>query len=147
MILWIMALLILYGNNANYVKESLSAQRATVGAYQCIRFTQLCFFLLYSVSSHHHRTQNRIYAGLTFMALLVWIPIHLESVSDGAKIAVAVVAIVCEQFAYMMGFSPIIAKMMGLEFTTAVDIGHEDDRYTAFTIIVLGEFTYSILVG
>lgn len=28
-----------------------------------------------------------------------------------------------------------------------MDIAHEDDRYTAFTIIVLGEFTYAILVG
>lgn len=33
-----------------------------------------------------------------------------------------------------------------LPYTTAVDIEHESDRYTAFTIIVLGEFTYAILV-
>lgn len=146
-ILWIMALLILYGNNANFVRESLNAQRVTVAAYQCIRFTQLSFFLLYSVASHHHRTQNRVYAGLTFLGLLVWVPIHFEGVSDGAKVGVAFAAIVWEELAYVLGFSPIVAKMMNLEFTTAVDIEHEDDRYTAFTIIVLGEFTYSILVG
>ena len=142
-----MALLILYGNNANYVKEDIWAQRATVGAYQCIRLTQLSFFLMYSVASHHHRTQNRIYAGLTFMAVLIWIPMHFESVSDSSKIAVAVVAIIWEELAYVVGFSPIVAKRLDLEFTTAVDIGHEEDRYTAFTIIVLGEFTYAILVG
>lgn len=28
-----------------------------------------------------------------------------------------------------------------------MDIDHENDRYTAFTILVLGEFTYAILVG
>ena len=33
-----------------------------------------------------------------------------------------------------------------MEFTTAVDIDHENDRYAAFTILVLGEFTYAILV-
>ena len=36
---------------------------------------------------------------------------------------------------------------MDLEYSTALDINHENDRYTAFTIIVLGEFTYYILVG
>ena len=142
-----MALLVLYGNNANEVGSELQAQRATVAAYQCIRFTQLCFFFLYSVASHHHRTQNRIYAALTLIAVCLWIPIYFEGVSNHAKIGVAVVAILWEQFAYLAGFSPACAKMLGLEYTTAVDIDHETDRYTAFTIIVLGEFTYNILVG
>lgn len=146
-ILWIMALLILYGNNANEVGNDIHALRATVGAYNCIRFTQLSFFFLYSVASHHHRTQNRIYAGLTFLGLCLWIPLYFESVSHRAKIAVAVVAILWEETAYILGFSPFVSNMLKLEFTTAVDIGHEDDRYTAFTIIVLGEFTYAILVG
>lgn len=146
-ILWVMALLVLYGNNANEVRESLEAQRATVAAYQCIRFTQLCFFLLYSIAGHHHRIQNRIYAGFTFVAVCLWIPIYFEDISNRAKIAVAVVAIFFEQFAYLAGFSPVCARIFNLEFTTAVDIDHENDRYTAFTIIVLGEFTYYILVG
>ena len=34
-----------------------------------------------------------------------------------------------------------------MNVSTALDIDHENDRYTAFTIIVLGEFTYAILVG
>lgn len=46
-----------------------------------------------------------------------------------------------------MTFGPWIAKWLHLEFTTAVDIDHENDRHTAFTILVLGEFTYAILVG
>ena len=37
--------------------------------------------------------------------------------------------------------------MLGLKYSTALDIDHENDRYTAFTIIVLGEFTYAILFG
>ena len=142
-----MALLVLYGNNANYVGDSLAAQRATVGAYMAIRFTQLSFFLMYSVASHHHRLQNRIYAGLTLLGQFVWIPIFFEGVSNRAKIGVAVVAIAWEEISYVAGFSPWLAKMFKLEFTTAVDIAHEEDRYTAFTIIVLGEFTYNILVG
>lgn len=146
-ILWVMALLVLYGNNANYVGESIKSQRITVASYQVIRFTQLSFFLMYSVASHHHRWQNRIYAGLTFIGLLLWVPIYFESVSNRAKIAVAVVAILWEEASYILGFSPFVANLLKLDFTTAVDIAHEDDRYTAFTIIVLGEFTYGILFG
>lgn len=146
-ILWIMALLILYGNNANYVGEHLWAQRATVGAYMAIRFTQISFFLMYSVASHHHRIQNRTYACLTLVGMSLWVPIYFEGVSDRAKIAVAAVAIVWEEMSYIIGFAPIITKILGLEYTTAVDIGHENDRYTAFTIIVLGEFLYVIIVG
>ena len=104
-----MALLVLYGNNANYVGESISAQRATVGAYQVIRFTQVSYFMIYSIAGHHHRAQNRAYAGLTFVGLLIWIPIYFESVSDRAKIAVAVVAIAWEEFSYIIGFSPWLA--------------------------------------
>lgn len=113
-----MALLILYGNNANEVGESLEAQRATLGAYQAIRVTQSCFFLMYSVAGHHHRSQNRIYAGMTLIAQCIWIPIYFEDVSDHAKIGVAVTAIVWEQLSYLVGFSPIIAKFLNLEFTT-----------------------------
>ena len=142
-----MALLILYGNNANFVGEDLWAQRITVAAYQCIRLTQIAFFFMYSLASHHHRIQNRIYAGMTFIGLLIWIPIYFEDVSDKAKIAVAAVAIFWEEFSYVIGFTPLIPKKFGLEYTTAVDIGHENDRYTAFTIIVLGEFTYVVVVG
>ena len=142
-----MALLVLYGNNANYVAEDIHALRITVAAYQCIRFTQLSFFLMYSFASHHHSLQNRIYAGLTALGLLLWVPLYFEGVSHHAKIAVAFVAIVWEEVAYVVGFSPFITNILGLEFTTAVDIGHEDDRYTAFTIVVLGEFTYAILAG
>ena len=34
-----------------------------------------------------------------------------------------------------------------MSYSTALDIDHENDRYTAFTIIVLGEYTYAILFG
>lgn len=121
-----MTLLILYGNNANYVGESIEAQRATLGAYQTIRFTQLCFFLMYSIAGHHHRSQNRIYAGMTFIAQLIWIPVYFESVSNTAKIGVAVAAIVFEQLSYLVGFSPLIAKFLNLEFTT---VGHISLRF------------------
>jgi low temperature requirement protein LtrA len=108
---------------------------------------KLSSFLMYSFASHHHRLQNRIYAGLTFIGLFIWVPLYFEDVSDHAKIGVAFAALIWEEIAYLVGFSPVVTNILRLEYTTAVDIDHEVDRYTAFTIIVLGEFTYAILAG
>ena len=82
------------------------------------------------------------------MSFGIWVPLFLdeEHVSNPVKIAVAVLAIVYEEVVYVLTFGPWFAKWMKLEYTTAVDIEHENDRYTAFTIIVLGEFTYAVLV-
>ncbi|KAK5048173.1 hypothetical protein LTR84_005843 [Exophiala bonariae] len=52
-----------------------------------------------------------------------------------------------EEISYVITFGPWVARWLNLDFSTAVDIDHENDRYTAFTILVLGEFTYAILVG
>lgn len=84
---------------------------------------------------------------MTFIGMFIWIPIYFEEVSETSKIAVACVALFWEELSYIVGFTPLIPKKLGLEYTTAVDIHHENDRYTAFTIIVLGEFTYVVVVG
>ena len=44
-----MALLVLYGNNANFVGESLDSLRITVATYMVIRFSQAMFFVYYSI--------------------------------------------------------------------------------------------------
>lgn len=97
-ILWIMALLIVYGNNANSVAEDIGALRATVGSYIVIRFTQMSYYFYYNLSSHFHRLQNRTYVGMICIGLCLWIPLFFdeETVSNRAKIAVAVTAIVFE---------------------------------------------------
>lgn len=52
-----------------------------------------------------------------------------------------------KEVSYVITFGPWVARWLNLDFSTAVDIDHENDRYTAFTILVLGEFTYAIVVG
>lgn len=61
-----------------------------------IRFTQAAFFWYYSIASHYHRVQNRCYVGMEIIDLCLWIPLFFESVSDRAKIAVAVIALLFE---------------------------------------------------
>jgi hypothetical protein len=88
-----------------------------------------------------------------------------EGISIRTKVIVAVLGIVYEvrtsipfklfhenpntakEISYVITFGPWLARWLNLDFSTAVDIDHENDRYTAFTILVLGEFTYAILVG
>lgn len=142
-----MALLVVYANNANLVAEDINALRTTVGAYMVIRLTQVSTYFIYSFSSHFHRTQNRAYFTGCIIGLFLWIPLFFESISLRAKIAVTVVALFWEELIYLTTFGPWLARLLKLEYTTAVDIEHENDRYTAFTIIVLGEFTYGIVVG
>ena len=109
-----MALLVLYGNNANFVGESLDSLRITVATYMVIRFSQAMFFVYYSIGSDYpsivipthvtnvgtaspyHRIQNRCYVISEFILILLLIPLLLEDVSDRAKIAVAFIALIME---------------------------------------------------
>src|SRR5205085_10636942 len=100
-----------------------------------------------SFASFQHRPQARLMAGLIFVSLLTWIPLYFETISIRAKIAVAVVGIIFEEAAWIFAYGPWIKKKLSLEYSTAVDISHEIDRFAAFFIIVLGEYLYSIIVG
>lgn len=91
-----MAVLVVYGNNANLVAEDIGALRATVVSYMVLRFSQICFYAIYSIASHHHRTQNRAYFLLIAVGICIWIPLLFESVSLRTKVAVAVVGIIYE---------------------------------------------------
>jgi low temperature requirement protein LtrA len=149
LILWIMALLILYGNNAPLVSEDIGAMRATVGAYMITRFTIMLTYWIYSFASTEHRKQARIFASLNFIGLAIWIPLLIseDHVSLHAKIAVAVIAIIYEELVWIFSFGPWIKDLLHLEVSTAVDVNHEIDRQAAFFIIVLGEYLYGIVAG
>lgn len=147
LILWIMAVLIVYGNNAPLVDEDISAMRSTVGAYMVARMSANLAHLFYSFSSYHHRAQQRLWFVMASVALCIYIPLYFESVSLRSKIAVAAVAEALEEGIWMFCYSPLAKRMLRARYTTAVDIPHEIDRFAAFYIIALGEFLYTIVVG
>lgn len=147
LILWIMAVMVVYGNNAVLVDEDIGAMRATVGAYMLGRLSSNMAHLVYSFASYHHRAQQRLWFVMSFFALLLYVPLFVEALSFRSKIAVAAVAIIVEECVWIFCYSPIAKKLMKAKYTTAVDIPHEVDRFAAFYIIVLGEFLYSIIVG
>lgn len=146
-ILWVMALLVLYANNANFADEDISAMRTTVGAYLVARFTTLSVFVLTSIAAYQHRTQARIMAAFMFVGLLITIPLFFENISIRAKAAVVAVSIFYQEATWALTLSPWIKRKLKLTYSTAVDIAHEIDRMGAFFIIILGEFVYSIIVG
>ncbi|KAF2423690.1 hypothetical protein EJ08DRAFT_652575 [Tothia fuscella] len=147
LILWIMALLVVYGNNATLVDKDIGALRSTVGAYMVARLSAMTAHLVYSFSSYHHRAQQRLWVAMSFFGLLLYIPLFVEGISLRGKVAVAWVAIIVEECIWFFTYSPVAKRLLNAKFTTAADIPHEIDRFAAFFIIVLGEFLYRIVVG
>lgn len=147
LILWIMAILVVYGNNAVLVDEDIGAMRATVGAYLVARLSAMTAHLVYSFASYHHRAQQRLWVALSAVGLLLYIPLFIEDLSLRSKVAVAWVAVIVEEGIWFFTYSPIAKRLLKAKYTTAVDISHEIDRFAAFYIIVLGEFLYRIVVG
>lgn len=147
LVLWLMALLVVYGNNAPLVNEDIGAMRSAVGAYMVARVSTTLAHLYYSFASYHHRPQQRLWVVCTAVCLAIYIPLYFESVSIRGKIATAAVAVVCEEASWVFCYSPAAKKLLRVKYSTAVDIPHEVDRYAAFYIIALGEFLYLIVVG
>lgn len=152
-ILWVMALLVLYANNATAAgkptssEEGVTAMRTAAGAYVVARFSTMCVFLLTSFATYQHRTQARILACCMGIGLLIVAPLFCASVSIQAKGIVIAVAILWQETSWGLTLSPWIKRKLRLTYSTAVDIAHEVDRMAAFFIIILGEFLYSIIVG
>jgi len=146
-ILWIMALLVVYGNNAVLVDEDIDALRATLGAYIIGRLSSMTAHLIYSFASYHHRAQQRLWFVMSSFTLLIYIPLFSEKISSQDKAIIAAVAIVVEESVWIFCYSPVAKRLIGAKYTTAEDMAHEIDRFAAFYIIVLGEFLYSIIVG
>lgn len=146
-VLWLMALLILYANNASYADVSLLALRTTAGAYIVSRFTTLCVFLICSFASYQHRTQSRLLAASMLFGLCIPIPLFFEGIGIKTKAVVVVIMLLYQEFSWAICLSPWIKRKLKLRYSTAVDIAHEVDRMAAFFIVILGEFVYSVVVG
>lgn len=146
-ILWVMAILVVYGNNAPLVDQDIAAMRATVGAYLTARVSTNSMHLYYSFASYHHRAQQRLWFVLATFALCLYIPLFVENLSFRAKIGFTAAAIGTEELVWVFCYSPIAKRLLQARYTTAVDVPHEVDRIGAFYILVLGEFLYQIVVS
>ena len=112
LILWVMVCMVLFGNNATIVEKSLAAQRVSVGAYLVARLSAMGAHLIYSFASYHHRAQQRLWVTLSFFALLLYVPLFVESIPLRTKAIIAAVAIALEEGIWFFTFSPIAKRLL-----------------------------------
>ncbi|MCO5554358.1 hypothetical protein L7F22_007887 [Adiantum nelumboides] len=145
LVLFVMACLILYGNNAPDVQKDLSespARAVTIGSYLIAEAAIFGTWLLYSFYIKAFRIQIRalVLAWIVSTALMIgaiFVPIR-------AAIALSVVAMVLVWWSWILFYSPIFKKLMKLRYSSAIAIDHEIERYQDFFTIVMGEFVYSL---
>ncbi|KAF3399828.1 hypothetical protein F1880_008400 [Penicillium rolfsii] len=147
LILWLMAALVVYGNNAPLVDEGIGAMRAAVGSYMIARVTCNLAHVVFSFASYQHRQQQRLWVILSTICLCIYIPLYFEHVPIRGKVAAAGVAVSLEEITWVFSYSSAAKKLLRVKYSTAVDVPHEIDRFAAFYIIVLGEFVYLIIKG
>ena len=141
LILWVMAVLVVYGNNAPLVDEEIGAMRSAVGSYMVARVSCNLTHVLYSFASYHHRPQQRLWVVLSSLSLCIYIPLYFESVSIRGKIAAAAVAISVETMVWILCYSPTGKKLLRVRWSTAVDIAHEVDRFVHSTSLRWASFS------
>lgn len=151
-ILAVMALLVLYANNATAAAyslegEDMTAMNTAVGAYILARFTTMCIFLLTSFAAYQHRAQARILAFCMAIGLIIVTPLFSPSLTPSSRAIIVAISVLWQETSWALTLSPWIKNKLKLTYSTAVDIAHEVDRMAAFFIIILGEFLYSIIVG
>ncbi|ODV88981.1 hypothetical protein CANCADRAFT_58056 [Tortispora caseinolytica NRRL Y-17796] len=145
LVLWTLTLLVVYGNNVPFAPDSRGACSIAVGSYLIARFSVMLFLFLYSFPVYQHRLQMRMYSVSSFLTVPLWIA--LIFVSNRAKVGLAFASFAIEHFVMWFCFSPYFKTWFKLEYSTAVNIEHEVDRYGAFYVIALGEFLYGLVAG
>lgn len=144
-VLWIMALLIVYANNANFVLESKQDIGMVVGSYIVARFSAMLLIFVYSFFIPQHRIQMRLYTLLTCFSLLIAGFIIIAPLKG--KIILTVVSFAFDTFNYILCFHPWTKHKLNIRESTAINIEHEVERYGAFVIIALGEYLYEIVAS
>lgn len=148
LVLFVMACLVLYGNNAPDVQKDLSQSPARAIAIASYLIAEAAIFgtwFLYSFYIKAFRIQIRA-------LILVWIIstallIGAIFVNVRAAIALSVVAMVLIWWSWIFFYSPFFKRLMKLRYSSAVAIDHEIERYQDFFTIVMGEFVYSLFDG
>ncbi|CCH45731.1 putative membrane protein [Wickerhamomyces ciferrii] len=147
-ILWNLALLLIYDNNVEFIFESRTALITTVTTYFLARFSFGLMLVFYSLYIHEHRIQMRIYGTSLFITSSCWyFTLLIQHNSTAGLIVFSAIWFIVEQLCYILSAHPWTKKKLGLTYSTALNIEHEDERLSAFFIIAIGEFMTGIVNG
>lgn len=142
-VVWLMALLLVYANNADAVLDGPGPAALVVVPYILARVTTAAMFFSYSFFVYEHSFQMRLYSVLIVLTACVWIPVIW--VSTRAKIGIAFACLALEAIAFLIAYHPNLRKVFKKNYGTAVNIEHDVERLTAFSVIAIGEFLLTIV--
>ncbi|KAF8314760.1 hypothetical protein DL93DRAFT_2058046 [Clavulina sp. PMI_390] len=148
LILVVMAALVVYGNNATSVEQDRSegpGRSTAVAAYLVATGTVGGVFLWYSFFVKAWRIQVRAHWVFAAVFMGLWIASIFVNVHQAA--AIASVAICLEYCAWLYVYSPAFKNLMHLQYSSALSIEHELDRFNDFFTLVMGEFLFSSISG
>lgn len=144
-VVWELVLLLIYDNNCEALDDvnNTSAWLAVVISYTSAGFSFALILLFYSIWVKEHRTQMRIYACCVLFTSGCWYFIFLIP-TFGYRGVFALIWLLVEQLQYAISVHPWFKRLLKLEYSTALNIEHEDERFHSFYVIAIGEFVYSI---
>lgn len=147
-VIWELALLLVFVNNCQGIDqvENHSAWRAVIISYSVSGFSFAAMLSFYSLYIKEHQFQMRVYSVMILVTSGCWYFVFLIP-SLGYRGVFALVWLILEQVVYCLSVHPWVKGKLKLEYSTALNIEHEDERFRSFFVIAIGEFLYSITAG
>lgn len=145
LVMFVMACLIVYGNNAPTAEKPLDespARAGAIGAYLLAQFAIRATDVAYSFHVKAFRWQLRAHALIWVLSVGLWIGAIFAELRT--CIALAVLALALEWGAWTVCYSPAFRRCFGLYYSSASGIDHEIERFNDFVTLVLGEFLFSV---
>jgi hypothetical protein len=143
--------LVIYNSNVLFVDSddldiSNHSLLVSVGCYVVGRLSFAGILMFYSIFIKEHNFQMKLFsAGLVLTSALWFIILLIDDLRF--KAIYAAFLYILEQTVFCLSVHPAIKKLLKLEYSTALNIEHEDERYHAFYIISIGEFLYGLCAG
>jgi len=136
---WTELLLIVYGNNCEFIDTSNKALLTSVISYFLSRFSLAIMLIFYSFFIKQHRSQMRLYSTSLIITSSLWFLILLIEKNWG-KCIFASLLFFLEHSSFLLNVNPWFNSKLGLKYTSALNIEHEDARFQGFYIISIGQF-------
>ncbi|CAN3376982.1 hypothetical protein DIURU_001987 [Diutina rugosa] len=139
-VFFIIVLLMFYANSHSKAPESLQGAALTIVPYMIARVSLATLYLFYSCWIPQHRLQMRFYALSIYVTSCLWIIVIF--VGNRAKVGVSIAIFALENASFIYAYSPMIKRTFKLTMSTALNLEHEIERFSAFVTVAIGEYPY-----
>lgn len=140
---FVLCILMLYANSHQEVSKSRHGAALVIVPYMVARLMLAGTLFFYSFWIPQHRPQMRAYGTTVVFTSCLWIIVIF--VGNRAKVGVSIAIFVLEFAFFSYCYSPLLKKLLKLTMSTALNLEHEIERYSAFVTIAIGEFTYKVV--